>query len=118
MASYLVQAGTSVYIVSQSGTMATQVTLPSGITLYGSTQPIRAVVFNSGAQPYIVCVNGANHDFFIDQTGTAYKLQLSAPASAPALAVGNTTGLTGIYIAAVTYKIKDANGVTVYESAL
>lgn len=117
MASYFVQAGTNLYNVSQAG-VATQVTLPSDITLYGPSQPLRAAVFGSGANPIVVFVNGGTHDFWVDQTLTARKLQISPPIAAPVLANGVGTGLTGTWKAAATFKVKDSNGATLYETAL
>lgn len=118
MASYLVQAGTSLYRVSTAG-VATLVTLPTGITLYGSTQPCRPLLFGSGGLPSIIVVNGGTHDFFIDYSGTARKLQISAPVAAPGTVIGVGTGLTGSYGVACTFKVKDPyTGATILESAL
>lgn len=117
MASYLVQAGTAIYHVSQSGALV-PITLPQGIALFGSGQPCRFVVFNAGQQPIIVVVNGGTHDFFIDWTGVARKLQIAPPMTAPLPSAGSGSGLTGVYKVAASFKIKDANGATVIESTL
>lgn len=117
MASYLVQAGSTLYHVSTSG-VATAITLPSGIALVGASNPCRALVFGAGQSPVIVVVNGATHDFYIDVTGTARQLQITPPTAAPIPSAGNLTGLTGSYAVACTFKIKDANGATIAESGI
>ncbi len=120
MASYLVQSGTSLYFVNPTTLTATLITLPAGITLYGSGTPCRAAVFGgvTTAQPQIIVVNGGTHDFWIDWTGTARLLQVSSPIVAPTLSAGAGTGLTGTYIVAATFKVKDANGTTIFETGL
>jgi hypothetical protein len=121
MASYLVEAGTSLYRMTAAG-VATQITLPSNtpaVSLYGTqAAPLRTAVFTSGNTPIEVCVNGGSQDFFIDTYGVARRLQLTPPTAAPVLAIGAGTGLTGIYTVAMTFKIKDVNGNTIIESAL
>lgn len=117
MASYLVQAGSSLYHVSTAG-VATAVTLPTGITLTGSTRPCRYVLFGSGNNAYVIVVKGANHDFYIDTLGTARRLQLAPPSGTPTLAAGASTGLTGVYKAAITFKVKTAEGTIISESPM
>lgn len=132
MASYLLQSGTNLYTLTQGG-VATQITLPSGVTLYGPSQPVRAVVFvtGDGQNPIIIVINGGTSDFIIDKSATSYLLSIAAPASAPTLSLGNlaTTSFTpnrpagdfpasGAYIAGCTYKRKDVNGTTLAESTL
>jgi hypothetical protein len=118
MASFLVQAGAGLYKVNPSTGVATQITLPSTISLFGASTPIRASVFTAGANPAVICVNGGNHDFWIDWTGTARPLQVSAPVAAPVPTAGVGTGLNGIYGVACSFKVKDSNGVTMLESGL
>lgn len=102
--------------MTQAG-VATAITLPTGITLYGASQPCRAVLFGANTQfPVIVVVNGATHDFTIDTYGVARALALSPPIYAPVPSAGAGTGLTGVYKVAVSFKIKDANGMTIFES--
>lgn len=117
MASYLAQAGTTLNRLSLTG-VASAISLPTNYSLFGSSQPCRAVVFGSGQYPLILVVNGATHDFFIDSTGTARPLQLAAPVAALTAAAGAGTGLTGVYAAAVSFKVKDSNGATILESGL
>lgn len=115
---YLVQAGTNLWSMTAAG-VATAITIPNGVTVTGSTQPCRPVVFSTGTDPIIVIVNGASRDFFIDRTGAARRLQLVAPGLAPTTAVGSGTGLTGNYSVAASYKIKDyTTGQTLLESGI
>lgn len=118
MSSYLTQAGTSLYFVPRTGSGATALTLPTGITLYGAGTPCRAVLFMVGSTPIIIVANGGTHDFWIDQTSTARQLQMSPPISAPVVSTGTGTGLTGTYACACTFKVKDSNGTTLMESGL
>lgn len=120
MASYLVQSGTALYFINPTTFAATAVTLPTGITLFGSTTPCRAAVFGgiTNAQPQIIIVNGGTHDFWIDWTASARQLQISSPVAAPSLAAGAGTGLTGSWSVACTFKVKDTNGTTIFETGL
>lgn len=118
MASFLVQAGSALYKVNPSTGVATQVTLPPSISLFGVGTPIRTSLFTAGANPAVVCVNGGNHDFWIDWTGMARPLQVSAPVAAPVPTAGGGTGLSGIFGVACSFKVKDANGTTMLESGL
>lgn len=117
MADYIVQGGTTLYKMSIGG-VATAITLPAGITLFGSSQICRPVLFQVNESPVILIVNGGTHDFYIDATGIARQLQLGAPTSSPVLTAGASTGLSGIYTTAVTFKVKDSNGATIIESGL
>lgn len=103
--------------MNQAG-VPTAITLPTPLTLTGATAPIRYAVFMVGSTPVIICVNGAQHDFWIDKTGVARRLQISPPSGVPTVAAGGSTGLTGTYQVAVTFKIKDSNGATLLESGL
>lgn len=118
MASYLVQAGTSLYHVTRGG-VGTALTLPSGCTLTGtSAAPLRSVLFEGGATPVRVCVGGCTFDFFIDTYGVARPLSIAAPAASPVATVGGGTDLYGVYGVAATFKIKNRFGLTIWESAV
>lgn len=118
MASYVVQAGTSLYKVSRTGVI-TAVTLPTGVTLLGVSTPCRIALFGRELSAVIVVVNGASSDFYILDDGTAYPLALNPPTTPPTLAIGASTGLTGAYRVAVSFKIKDpATGALIAESAV
>lgn len=119
MGAYLVQGGTTLYTMSRAG-VATAVTLPSGTTLYGTAaQPCRATLFQVGESPVTVVVNGATKDFYLDSAGTARNLQIIAPTAAPVPTAGTTTGLTGVYKVACTFKVKDiTTGATLIESGM
>lgn len=122
MASYLVQAATALYRMTTGG-VATAIALPTQptpITLFGTeAAPLRTVVFTAAANaPVGVCVNGGSHDFYIDTYGVARSLRLAPPTTAPIAAAGAGAGLNGVYMVAMTFKIKDGNGATIIESAL
>ena len=90
MASYLVQGGTTLYLMSQAG-VATAITLPAGVTLTGTSSPCRAVLFGSGSDPYILIVNGLSSDIYVDKYGTARVLNVVSPMTAPTVATGTLT---------------------------
>lgn len=122
MASYLVQGGTTLYLVSQSG-VQTAITLPTGVTLSGTATPCRAVLFGSGSDPYILVVNGLTKDIYIDKYGVARVLNIVSPIAAPTVATGAMTGptgtlLTGVYAVAETFKVKRADGSLLLETGL
>lgn len=117
MSMYLVQAGTTLYSMTTAG-VGTALTLPTSITLDGVTNPCRATLFQVGDNPLIVVVNGGTHDFYIDTFGTVRQLQVAPPTTYPVPTAGTGTGLTGVYRVACTFKVKDANGATVIETAM
>lgn len=122
MASYLVQGGTTLYLVSQTGVL-TAITLPSGVTITGASTPSRAVLFGSGSDPFILVVNGLSQDIYIDKFGTARTLNVVSPLAPPTVTTGALTGpsgtlISGVYAAAVTFKVKSASGALILESGL
>jgi len=122
MASYLVQGGTTLYLVSQTGVL-TPLTLPSGITVTGPSTPCRAVLFGSGTDPYLIVVNGLSQDIYIDKYGTVRTFSVMPPVAAPTVTTGALTGptgtlLTGIYSVAASFKVKTTSGAVILETGL
>lgn len=122
MASYLIQGGTTLYLMSQAGG-ATAITLPTGVTITGAANPCRAVLFGSGSDPYILVVNGLTQDIYIDKYGSARVLNVMSPLAAPTVTTGALTGpsgtlLTGVYTVAETFKIKRGDGSVILETGL
>lgn len=119
MASYLTQSGTALYTVAHDGD-ATLINLPTDTGLLGADTPLRFAQFNTpaGSDPVIVCVHGAARDFFIRSTNDVIPLSIVAPTAAPTVGSGTTTGLTGVYMVAVSFKVKDSHGKLIYESGL
>lgn len=117
MASYLVQSGTTLYLVTRAG-VQTAITLPMGVTLTGAASRCRVVVFGASNAPQIIVVGGLTKDIYISSSGVARVLQIAPPVAAPALTAGAATDLTGAYTVWVSFKVKDDNGKTLIESAL
>lgn len=116
MASYFVQADTSLYLMTQAG-VATALALPAGVTVYGPAIPCRVSTFGAGQDPVVIVTRGVSQDFWIDTFGVTHLLAITPPAAPPAVAAGTGTGLTGVYQVALTNKLKDAFGRTLLESA-
>ena len=125
MASYIAQGGTTLYFVSKSGTL-TPITMPTGVTVTGTSVPCRAVLFGSGSDPYIIIVNGVSSDIYIDKYGNARTLNVVAPIVGPTVTTGALTGptgppttlISGIYAAAASFKVKTVSGALILESGL
>lgn len=122
MASYLVQAGTTLYLMSQTGVL-TAITLPTSVTVTGASTPCRAVLFGSGQDPYILVVNGLSQDIYIDKYGTARILNVVSPLAPPTVTTGALTGpagtlISGVYEAAVSFRVTTASGAVILETGL
>jgi len=92
MAATVVQAGPNLYLVSDDGTAATQLTLPSGVTLRTDVKPRWQQIDN-----YLVMVNTPSQPLIIDSTGTVRLLCPKPPRLAPTLAAVAGGTLTGTY---------------------
>ena len=115
MGTYLAQAGTTLNRVTRAG-VATALTLPTGITLYGTSRPSRAAILGN----YIVVVNGGLHDIVIDAQDVCRPLRLEPPSTPPVIAEGTATGgvwADGVYKGRVTFLVKDEYGRVIMESA-
>lgn len=92
MAFSVIQSGTNLYTVDDSGVLSSALTLPTGITL-DSTIPPRFTVFGR----YVVLVNTPSQPLTIDATGTVRLLAPKPPRLAPTLAGVNGGSLSGTY---------------------
>ena len=104
MPNYIVQGNTSLYRVSQGG-VATTLTLPTGVTLYGTGTPCRFAQFGE----WVIVVNGATKDLFIGLDNTVRVLKILPPSVAPTLAASATTAGfgAGARIVAYTQQVRD-----------
>lgn len=110
---YLVHAGTALQLVRNDGTVST-FTLPSGTTM-SSTYRARSAVLGQN----VVIVNAPSENLWLDMADLSLrKMSAVPPLSAPTLAAGTGTGLTGVYSAKVSFGVKDANGFLLSESPL
>lgn len=108
----LVQSGTKLYAVNGDGGFA-QVNLPTGITLSSLRVP-RFTRFKR----YAVLVNTPTRPILVAPDGTTYPLTPVPPAGAMVLSNTNGGTLSGTYRAFYTFRILDANGNVITESAL
>jgi hypothetical protein len=110
---YLAHAGTSLQIIKSDGTVST-LTLPTGVTVR-STFRARSAVLGQ----HVVIVNAPSENLWLDtDNNQVRRLSSIPPLSAPTLAAGAGTGLTGAYQAKVSFAVKDANGLLLSESPL
>lgn len=110
---YLVQAGSSLQIVKNDGTVET-LTLPSGVTLDATKRAVSAVLGSA-----VVIGNAPSVTLWLDPlTFTLRPLSILPPIAAPDVAAGASTGLTGAYRVKVGYAIKDDAGAVLNESPL
>lgn len=110
---YLAQAGSSLQRVDPDGTVTT-LTLPSGVTIDATINGIFAVLGS-----VIIFAKASSINLLIDPTDFSVSaLGIGQPVSAPTLAAGSGTGLTGTYQAKVAYATKNAAGVIVNMSPL
>lgn len=110
----VVQAGTSLQAVDVATGAIADITLPAGVTI-DATLRCRFVVIDRK----IVVFNAVSENIWIDPiTLATHRLGIGAPPSAPTLAAGGGTGLTGAYRAKVAFGQKDGGGAVVNLSPL
>lgn len=109
---YIVQHGTNLSLVVPSGT-ATQLTLPTGVTLSDDVRPRFAIWRRE-----VVMVNSPSEPIAIDKEGDTRVLTPIAPATAPVIAGTGSGNLTGAYQVKVSFYIKDEFGNLLAESGL
>jgi hypothetical protein len=88
----VVQAGTNLQLINESGVVSAPLTLPTGITLRSDIPP-RFVVFGR----YVVLVNTPSQPLTIDATGVVRLLCPAPPRLAPILGTAAGGTLTGTY---------------------
>ncbi len=111
---YLVQAGSALQIIKSDGTIASTLTLPSGVTV-DSTRRAKSAVLGSN----VVIVNSPTINLWLDPlTFTLRPMSLLPPLGPPDVAAGSATGLTGEYHWKCSFAIKDDSGLVINESAL
>lgn len=96
MAFYIVVSGTKLYRVNTAGA-ATELTLPTGITLDVTRRPRMAVMGRN-----VVVNNVGIRSFFVDPNFNVYPQQIQPPVSPPIL----TSASTGVLSATVGYRVK------------
>jgi hypothetical protein len=110
MAYTIVQAGTSLQLIDNSGTVAT-LTLPTNVTLSALRKP-RFTVFGR----YVVMVNSPTRPITIDPFGVVRVLTPRPPTPTPTLSAQSGGSLTGTYQVKQTFRIKDSLGNLISES--
>jgi hypothetical protein len=110
----IVQAGSTLQAVSADGTQVETLVLPSGVTIDAT---VRGQFFVIARQ--ILFTRAPSVNLWIDPvTFTVRPMVIEAPATAPVLAAGSGTGLTGDYIGGVTFAVLDGDGNIINESPM
>lgn len=113
MARILAQVGANLYSVDPSTGAATQLTLPSGVTLSTTRRP-RFALLNDWA----LLVNSPSENLAIDAEGVVFRLSLRGPVAPPIITAGSGTGLTANYQVRMSFVIQDDDGQDIFESPL
>jgi hypothetical protein len=110
---YLAQAGTTLKLIKSDGTVQS-ITLPAGVVIDGTRRAVIAVL---NGVVYIV-YSPSQTLWFDPGTLTLRNAHILPPISAPTLAAGSGTGLTGSYKVKVSFAVKDDGGRIINESPL
>jgi hypothetical protein len=110
----IVQAGSSLQAISPDGATIETLTLPVGVTIDAT---IRGQFHIMARQ--LLFTRAPSVNLWIDPvTFTVRPMVIEAPSTAPVLAAGGGTGLTGDYVAAVAFAVLDGNGDVINESSI
>lgn len=104
---YIVKTASKIYLLNTAGT-ATELTMPSGITVVSGRRQRLAVLDRQ-----VVAVNGTSQPLWVDPNGATPIMRAMAiptPAHPPLLSTGAAGGLTGAFNARVAYLVKNAEG--------
>lgn len=113
MGFFVAQAGSKLYKVDPTSGTATELTLPTGVTIDSTRKP-RFAVLNQ----WVVMVNSPTKNLAIDPEGTVRVLCPTPPQSPPAIAAGASTGLTGAYKVRCSFVVLGSDGTVYMESPL
>ena len=108
----ILQGGTSLQFMNQSGTLTT-LTLPTGVTL-DSSKVARMVTFGR----YVVIINAPTRPLTVDADGVVRVLTPHAPQTPITLDNLNGGSLTGTFLVKQSYVVFDINRKIIAESAL
>lgn len=111
MSFYVVQGGSSIYLMTTGGTASSALTLPTGVTI-DSTLRLRGAVLGQ----LVVLVGSPSENITVDREGVARRLTPRPPSAPPTVAAGSAGSLSGDYYVWYTNKFKDAVGNTLAES--
>ena len=113
MAFLLTQAGTTLYKVDLTSGVATALTLPTGVTLSSTRKPKFALL-----NQWVAMVNSPTRNLLIDPEGIVTPLVPQAPANMSRVVAGSGTGLTGDYMYAISFIVKNSDGDLLAESPI
>lgn len=110
MAYYVAQVGTKLFRITPAG-VATELTLPSGVTIDATKRGVFAVLGRQVLFCYAPSVN-----LWVDPDGTVRPMALTPPSSPPIVAAGAGTGLTGDYRVRESFVVLNEDGGLLAES--
>lgn len=103
----IAQAGTDLYMVSATGAIEL-LSLPVGVTLDADTTP-RFAIMNEA----VLMVNSPSKNLWINGDGTVRLMSIEGPTTAPTVAPGSGTGITGTIKVMYAFAILDANDIPI-----
>jgi hypothetical protein len=113
MAFAVVQAGNKLYKVDPDTGTATELTLPTGVTLSTTRKPQFAVL-----NQWVVLVNSPTQNLAIDPEGVVRVMTPRSPQAQPIIASGGAGNVTGSITVKYTYAVKGTDGQLYMESPL
>lgn len=113
MAFLIAQGGSNLYRVDLTTGTATQLTLPTGVTLNSSRKPKFAVL-----NQWVAMVNSPSRNLVIDPEGVVRLMVPRPPTVGPTAVAGASTGLTGAYRWALSNIVKNTDDELLLESPL